>query len=47
MISSGLIASLLNGTMVLVEYITYSNGNKVKRIIDPHTLIPLDIINLN
>jgi len=47
MISSGLIISMFNGTLYLIEYITYSNGDKVKRIIDPYSLIPMLVIKLN
>lgn len=47
MISSGLITSLFNGAIVLVEFITYSDGKQVKRIIDPHSLVPMHIVHLN
>lgn len=46
MISSGLITSIISGTIVLVEIITYRDGSKVKRIIDPHSLVPMQIIKL-
>jgi hypothetical protein len=47
MISSGLITSLFNGALVLIEIITYSDGKQVKRIIDPHSLVPMHIVHLN
>jgi hypothetical protein len=47
MISSGLITSMLNGTVVLIEFITYSDGKRVKRIIDPRSLLPMHVVKLN
>lgn len=43
MISSVSIQSV-KGVLLLVQTIVYNNGKKVKRVIDPHTKLPLAII---
>ena len=43
MISSVSIQSI-KGVLTLVQTIVYKNGKQVKRVLDPHTRLPLDII---
>jgi hypothetical protein len=38
------VIKLINGALALVQTVQYSDGSTVKRIIDLHTGIPVDII---
>jgi hypothetical protein len=37
----------ISGTMELVEYVKYSNGREVKRILNKKTRVPMDIIEVS
>ena len=43
---SSLAKETINGAVRLVENIRYSNGKMVKRILDPITGIPTDIVDV-
>jgi hypothetical protein len=43
MISSVSIQSI-KGVLTLVQTIVYKNGKQVKRVLDPHTKVPIGII---
>ena len=43
---TNLLSEVHNGVMCLVQYLTYSNGKKVKRVIDIKTGLPIDVITL-
>jgi hypothetical protein len=34
----------IQGVLTLIQTVIYSNGKTVKRIIDPHSKVPLSII---
>lgn len=35
---------VINGTLKLVETVIYSDGKRVRRVIDPQTGLPTDIL---
>jgi hypothetical protein len=37
---------IVNGVLRLVEYIKYTNGKQVKRVLDIKTGMPVDIIDV-
>ena len=37
---------IVNGVLRLVEYIKYTNGQQVKRVLDIKTGMPVDIIDV-
>lgn len=41
---SSITKELIQGAIQTVQNITYSNGKKVKRVLDPKTMLPVDII---
>jgi hypothetical protein len=44
---SSITKEVIKGSVKLVQNITYSNGSKVKRILDPVTKLPIEIIQGN
>lgn len=44
MLGSYITRQVINGTLSLVQTIRYSNGKITKRLLDPVTLIPQEII---
>ena len=37
---------VIKGSMKMVENIRYSNGKRVRRVLDPKTLLPVEIIDV-
>ena len=44
--TKSIVKEVINGALKLVEDIRYSNGRRVKRILDPITGIPTDIVDV-
>jgi hypothetical protein len=38
---------VVNGTLALVQTVVYSNGKKVRRLLDTKTLMPIEILPTN
>ena len=38
---------IINGVYALVEYIRYSNGKVVKRVLDKKTQLPVEVITVS
>ena len=41
---TSLTKELINGALKLIQTIKYSNGTTVKRVIDPHSGLPIEIL---
>jgi hypothetical protein len=37
---------LIQGTLKIVQTIVYSDGKQVKRVLDPQTMIPTEVIEI-
>jgi hypothetical protein len=37
---------LIQGTLKIVQTIVYSDGKQVKRVLDPQTMIPAEVIEI-
>lgn len=44
MISSTISIQSIKGVLCLVQTVIYKNGKKVKRVLDPKTKVPIDIL---
>ncbi len=46
MLGNLIVKEMINGSLKLVQNLTYSNGDKVKRILCPKTRVPQEIIRV-